>query len=134
MSEERPEFETGQPSGEGLPAPVVPEPTPAAPLPAPAAAAAPAIAPAAGTSSNAIIALVLSIASWVSCPVVLAIVALVFASKADREISAGAGRVGGGGLSTAAKIVAWINIGVSVAVLVVGVFVLLLAVASGSWN
>lgn len=124
MSEQTPE--AGQHTSEILPEPAS-EP---APLPAPVAATVPSPA----TSSSAIIALVLAIASWVSCPVILAIVALVFASKADREIAAGAGRVGGAGLSTAAKIVAWINIGISLAVLVVGVFVLLLAIASGSWN
>lgn len=126
MSEQSPE--AGQPTPEHLPEPV------AAPMP-PAPVAPAATSGAVGTtSSSAIIALVLAIASWVSCPGVLAIVALVFASKADREITTGAGRVGGGGLSTAAKIVAWINIGVSLAVIVVGVFVLLLAVASGSWS
>lgn len=135
MSEQTPE--AGQPIPEHLPAPVI---APAADgLPAPMAPVQPAPAPAtpvaaSPTSSNAIIALVLAIASWVSCPIVLAIVGLVFASKADREIAAGAGRVGGAGLSTAAKVVAWINIGVWLAFLVVGVFILMLAAISGSWS
>ena len=128
MSEQSPE--AGQPTPEHLPEPVtVPQPPV---LPAPVAA--PVLPAATATSSSAIIALVLAIASWVSCPVVLAVVALVFASKADREIAAGAGRTGGAGLSTAAKIVSWINIGVWLALLAVGIFMLLLVVASGSWN
>lgn len=83
------------------------------------------------TSSGAIVALVLAIASWAVCPLVLAIIALVFASKADREIAASAGRIAGGGLSTAAKIVAWVNIGVFVAVTVIIIFVVIIAVIAG---
>jgi hypothetical protein len=83
------------------------------------------------TSSSAIVALVLAIASWAVCPLVLAIIALVFASKADREIASSGGQVQGGGLSTAAKIVSWINIGIFVAVMVVAVFVVIIAVIAG---
>ena len=60
-----------------------------------------------------VIALVLAIASWVGwglCPIIgplaLAIVALVLASNALKEIRAGGGRVTGEGLVTAARIVA----------------------------
>jgi hypothetical protein len=84
------------------------------------------------TSSSAIVALVLAIASWAVCPFVFAIVALVFASKADREIQRSGGSLEGGGLSTAAKIVAWINIGVTLAVVVVViVIVIVIAIAGG---
>jgi hypothetical protein len=83
------------------------------------------------TSSSAIVALVLAIASWVVCPLVLAIIALVFASKADREIASSGGQIQGGGLSTAAKIVSWINIGIFVAAMVVAVFIVVIVVIAG---
>ena len=77
-------------------------------------------------------ALVLAIASWAVCPFGFAIVALVFATKADGEINRSGGRIEGGGLSTAAKIVAWINIGVFLALIVVSVvIVIVIAIAGG---
>jgi hypothetical protein len=82
-------------------------------------------APAApGASGNSIVALVLSITSWVVCPIVFAIVALIFANKAEKEISASKGAVGGGAFVTASKIVSWINIGVYSAVVVLGIIAL----------
>lgn len=62
------------------------------------------------TSSDAIVALVLAILSWAVCPFVLAIAALIFASKASKAIQASNGWVNGAGMVTAAKIIAWINI------------------------
>jgi hypothetical protein len=88
--------------------------------------------PAVPTSSNAIIAFVLSIVSWAICPIVPAIVALVLAASAQREIAAGQGRVQGGGLVTAAKIISWINIGFWAAIVVIGGFFLALAVVAGA--
>jgi hypothetical protein len=67
------------------------------------------------TSTKAIIALVLAIGSFAVFPLVPAIIALVLASGARDEIDASGGRVGGDGLVTAAKVVAWINIGLCVA-------------------
>ncbi len=100
-----------------------------APLSAPAA---PQPAPVGGqTSSSAIVALVLSIASWAVCPIVLAIIALVFASKADKEIARSGGALEGSGMITAAKIVAWVNIGVFIAVCVILVFVVIIALIAG---
>lgn len=85
-------------------------------------------------SGNSIVALVLSITSWVVCPIVFAIVALVFANKAEKEITASNGSVGGGAFVTASKIVAWINIGVYSAVVVLGIiglfFLTILGVSS----
>ena len=85
-------------------------------------------------SGNSIVALVLSITSWVVCPIVFAIVALVFANKAEKEITASNGTVGGGAFVTASKIVAWINIGVYSAVVVLGIiglfFLTILGVSS----
>ena len=87
------------------------------------------------TSGNAIIALVLAIASWVFCLFFpLAIVALVFASKADREIAAAPGQLTGGGLTTAAKIVAWVNIGVAAAAAAIGIVVLVVVAVAGGFN
>ena len=102
---------------------------------APAASASDVVAVSAPTSSNAIVALVLSIVSWVVCPVIFAIVALVFASKADKEIASSSGRIGGGSLATASKILSWINIGVFAALFVVGILVLrVLTIAGVSSN
>jgi hypothetical protein len=75
---------------------------------------------------------VLSIASWVVCPVIPAIVALVFASKADREIAMSNGWVTGAGMVTASKIVAWINIGFYAALAAISVLVVVLAAITGA--
>ncbi|MCH1403828.1 MAG: hypothetical protein L7U50_05955 [Candidatus Nanopelagicales bacterium] len=76
----------------------------------------------------------LSIVSWVFCPIIPAIIALVFASKARREILASNGWVTGTGLVTSAKIVAWINIGFWVAMTIVWIFILVIALISGAIN
>ncbi len=91
------------------------------------APAAPAVPQAAGpiTSTNAVIGLVLAIVSWIVCPIIAAIVALVLARSSSKEIEASGGRVGGAGLNTATRIIAWINIGVSI---VAGVVIAILAV------
>lgn len=88
--------------------------------------------PATTTSSNAVIALVLAICSFVVCPVLPAVIALVFAGKAKAEIEASRGWVTGDGMVTAAKIVSWINIGLYLAVAVVVVLVLVAAAASST--
>jgi len=86
------------------------------------------------TSNNAVAALVLSIVSWVFCPVIPAIIALVFAAKADKEIAASNGWITGAGMVTASKIVAWINIGLYAALTAIGFLVFLIAVISGAMN
>ena len=78
----------------------------------------------------AIVALVVAIASFVVCPVILAVVALVLCSSARRNINASGGTLGGSGLVTAARIVAWINIGF--AVLIVGLIILIAIVGHNS--
>lgn len=93
------------------------------------------------TSSNAIVALVLSIVSWLVLPLVLAIVALVFARKAEREIAGSQlnggqlngsqRRIGGENMVTAAKILAWINIGFFTALLVLAVFAVFFLMLAG---
>lgn len=116
------------PSASGTPEGHEPEPASAEVVPV-APVAQPATLPT--TSSNAVIALVLAIASWLVCPLALAIVALVFANKADHEVAASGGRITAGGLGTAAKIVAWVNIGVSIAVGVILVLITLIALVAG---
>ena len=83
------------------------------------------------TSSNAIVALVLGILAWPVCPVIFAIIALVFASKADKEIAASQGRIGGSGFVLAAKILSWINIGLFAALTVLGLFAVLFLTLAG---
>lgn len=140
--------------------PVPPAQPPAAPPPPPAAPVPPAqpygqpvapppppggYAPAPGygvpqtpqpqTNNNAIIALVLSIVSWAICPIVAAIVALVFASKAKKEIDQSGGWQTGSGFVTAAKIIAWINI---VFMIIFGILYIILIIfvigTSNSYN
>lgn len=62
------------------------------------------------TSTNAVVALVLAIASYPICPIVFAVVALILARTADREIAASGGLKEGAGMVRAARIIAWINI------------------------
>lgn len=88
-------------------------------------ASAPAPAAAPTTSTNAVIGLVLAIVSWVICPIIAAIVALVLARSSSKEIAASDGRIGGAGLNTATRIIAWINIGFSI---VAGLVIAVLAV------
>lgn len=90
-------------------------------------ASAPAPSPAPTTSTNALIGLVLAILSWLVCPIIAAIVALVLAHSSDKEIASSDGRIGGAGLNTATRIIAWINIGVSI---VAGLVLAVLAVFS----
>ncbi len=79
------------------------------------------------TDGTAVVSLVLAIASFVICPVVPAIVALVLASQADRTIMASGGYRTGLGLTKAARIVAWINIGLTVASIVFFVAIVIFA-------
>lgn len=61
-------------------------------------------------SKQAVTALVLSILSWVICPGVLAIGALVAAARAKRQIRASYGRVDGEGMATASQVIAALNL------------------------
>ncbi len=86
------------------------------------------------TSTNAIVAFVLAICSWVFCPIILAIVALVFVSKAKKEILASNGWRTGTGFVTAAKWVAWINIIFGILMIVFYIVVFVIIAASGGFN
>ena len=63
---------------------------------------------------------------------VLAIVALVLASKADKEIAASNGLVTGSGLTLSARIVSWVNIGLTAAAVLIGLFVVILLFVGGA--
>lgn len=70
------------------------------------------------TDTKAIVALVCAIGSFVVFPLIPAIVALVLAGQSRRQIAASGGALTGDGLNTASKVVAWINIGLSLLALV----------------
>jgi Domain of unknown function (DUF4190) len=80
------------------------------------------------TEGTAIAALVLAIVSFVLCPVIPAIVALVLCSTATRNIQQSGGAKEGEGLVKAAQIIAWLNI----AFAAVGVVLLIVFVAVAS--
>ncbi len=111
----------------GYPPPAYPAPGYAYPPPG-----YPGYAPAPTTSTSAVVGLVLAIASWAVCPIVLAIVALVLAKKSGDEIAASGGRVGGEGLNTATKILSWINIGLYAAVVIILGAIFLIALVLGA--
>jgi hypothetical protein len=69
--------------------------------------------PAPRTDGTAIAALILSIASFVVCPVIPAIVALALCPSSRRRIEASRGALTGEGMLTAAKVVSWVNLGLS---------------------
>jgi hypothetical protein len=73
--------------------------------------------PAPRTDGTAIAALVCAIASFIVCPVIPAIVALALIPSSRRKVLASGGTVQGLGLLTAAKIIAWIHLGLAAAVL-----------------
>ena len=86
------------------------------------------------TEPKAIIGLVLAIVSFVVFPLIPAIVALVLAGKSGREIQASGGRLVGAGLNTATKIIAWINIGLSLLGVVAVLALFGLAVGGASFS
>lgn len=72
------------------------------------------------------VALVAAIASFMFCPFVPAVAALIVAAGASRKIAESNGRLTGAGLVTAARWVAWINIALCVAVALLFVVALVL--------
>ena len=70
------------------------------------------------TDSKAVIGLVLAISSWLVCPLITAIIALVLAGQSNRAIDASGGRLEGRSMNTATKVIAWINIVLSVLALI----------------
>ena len=86
------------------------------------------------TEGNAIAALVVAIMSFVVCPLIPAVVALFLAASAKRNIDASNGALEGAGLVQAAKIIAWINIGLCVVGIALGILLIILAAASSNSN
>jgi hypothetical protein len=84
---------------------------------------APGYQPAPQTDGLAIAALCCAIASFVVCPVIPAIVALVLAHNSRQKIDASGGRLTGEGFNTAARIIAWVHIGLAVLAIVILVIV-----------
>jgi hypothetical protein len=111
---------TGQPYGTPPPYP----PPPAYDQPAgygPGYGAPPMYGPGYGapaTDGTAIAALILAISSFVVCPVIPAIIALVLAGNAKRTIAASGGAKTGEGLVTAARVISWVNIALAVVVII----------------
>ena len=66
-------------------------------------------APPTKTNTSAIVAFVLALASFGICPFIGAVVALLLASNAKREIAASGGRETGSGLATAAVVLAIVH-------------------------
>ncbi len=129
------------PPAAAYPPPAAAYPPPAAAYPPPAAAYPPpstppgyASAPAQfpKTSNNAVVALVLAIGSFLICPVILSVAALIVANSAKREIQASQGWVTGDGMVTAAKVISWINIALTIVVVVVVIIVAALGLATQS--
>lgn len=87
--------------------------------------------PARQTESKAVVALVLAIASWVACPFIPAIAALIVAADADRRIAESGGRLDGAGQVRAARIVAWIHLGLVTAGVLIYVIVVIAVVTAG---
>ena len=83
------------------------------------------------TCGRAIAVLVCAIASFV-VPLIPAIVALALAGGARREIAAAGGRLTGDGLVQAGRIIAWINVGLSLLVLLLLVIGIIAGVSSDS--
>ena len=84
------------------------------------------------TEGTAIAALILAIVSWVFCPLIAAVVALVLAHVAGNKIDASGGRLTGTGVVRAAQIIAWIHIALATLVMV-GIAIALVATdSSGS--
>jgi len=81
------------------------------------------------TSSNAVLSLVMGILSFFVCPVILAVIAIVYGNKAKDEIAASNGAIGGSGLATAGRILGWVNL---ILGLLTVVFVVVFAIAAAS--
>lgn len=81
------------------------------------------------TSNKAVVAMVMAILSFVVCPVILAVAALIVGGQAKQEIAASNGWLTGDGLVTGAKILAWVNIALSVLAVI---FMIIFFVALGN--
>lgn len=81
------------------------------------------------TEGMAVASLVLSIASFIVCPVVPAILGLIFGYLSLTKIEESRGTLGGSELARAGIIISWINIGITV---LVGMFILVVAIVAST--
>ncbi len=90
------------------------------------------------SSSMATISLITGIAAWVILPVIGAVIAVLTGHMARREIAASRGTMGGGGQATAGLVLGYIQLGLVVVSLCLGVcffaFSALAASSSGGFN
>ena len=83
-------------------------------------------------SGAAITSLVLGICGLVVCPLVCSVLAIVYGKRAQREIAASGGRVGGDSYASAGIITGWVGLGLCALGLAFFVFALLLFAAGAS--
>lgn len=86
--------------------------------------------PAPKTDGKAVAALVLALLSFVLCPLVAAVVALILAGAAARSIRASGGAITGSGLVTGARVLGWLNVAASIGLIV---FLVLVAPDLDDW-
>lgn len=85
------------------------------------------------TEGMAIVVLILAIGSWVICPLIPAIIALVLARTAKENIAASAGMKSGEGIVKAGIIVSWINIAFyALGIIVAGIVIVLAILAANA--
>ena len=82
------------------------------------------------TDSKAVVALILAISSWLICPFITAVAALVLSGQSNRAIDASGGQLEGRSMNTATKVIAWINIVLSVLALIAVVIALVFFAAT----
>lgn len=129
-----PEGPSGQPGGwQQVPPPPPPPPPSQGYTPPPPGYGGYSQRPPAQTEGTAITVLVLAIVSFVVCPIIPAVVALFMCPGARRKIEGSGGSLTGEGLVTAAKVIAWVNIGlVGAGIALVVLFAIIGAIASRS--
>lgn len=71
----------------------------------------------------------------ISCfGIVTSILAIIFAKKAERNIAASGGMVGGAGLAKAGKIIGWCGIGLWIALVIFYIVFVAVSISNGSSN
>lgn len=81
------------------------------------------------TDGMAVASLVLSISSFLFCPVITAVLGVIFGYMSLTKIEESRGTVGGSELARAGIIIGWINIGITV---LIGLFVLIMVLVAST--
>ena len=84
------------------------------------------------TSGEATASLILGICGLVVCPLVCSVLAIVYGRRAQREIAASGGRLGGDSYASAGIITGWVGLGLCALGLAFFVFALVLFAAGAS--